>query len=182
MNRLAAFLAALVLVCAVQVAAQSLGDVARQNRQKKTPSAHHVVITDEDAPTTNKPVTEADKSAKPASAKSDSAESADSPETENSKSKPSAEQVRNRILAQRRKIRALEEERSDLQERIDQWKGSDCTHVFYPDGTNACDELPQLSAADSRLKSQLAREKTKLEAMQEAGRHLGYGSSVYDPE
>ena len=178
MTRFGAFIAVLIfLVTATLAAAQSLGEVARQNRLKKAPAAHRVV-SDEDTPAAGKPD---DPAAQKADSKADSPQSADSTDQEKPKAK-SAQQVRNGILAQRRKISSVEEQVADLHERIDQWKGSNCTMVLYPDGSNACDELPQLKATDNRLKSQLAREHAKLDALQEEGRRLGYGNSVYDPE
>src|SRR2546429_8225992 len=151
-----------VLFCSASIcAAQSLGDVARQNRLKKAPAAHRVV-TDDDGPAAGKLD---DAPAKKADSKADSPKSADSADSEKPKTK-SADQVRNGVLAQRRKISTLEEERKDLQERIDQWKGSNCTMVLYRDGSNACDQLPQLKATDNRLKSQLAREHATLDALQ----------------
>jgi len=172
-----------VLFCSASICvAQSLGDVARQNRLKKPPAAHRVV-TDEDAPAANQPnASKPEKgAAKSAEQKADSQQSSDSADEQRPKRK-SVDQVRNGILAQRRKIRGVEEESAELQERINQWKGSDCTQVLYPDGSNACDELPQLNTTANRLKSQLVRERTKLDALQEDGRRLGYGNSVYDPE
>ena len=73
MTRFGAFIAVLIfLVTATLAAAQSLGDVARQNRLKKAPAAHRVV-TDEDAPAASKPDGAA---AKKADSKADSSKSA----------------------------------------------------------------------------------------------------------
>jgi hypothetical protein len=162
--------------------AQSLGEVARQQQQKKTvptqPKPRHIIPDDDlksssgsspGSPTSNGE----NKNKKSAH---DQLESTDS-------NASSAAEIQERIKEQKQLIGEIQGSIKDIQEQLEQWKTSDCTHVVYA-GTskNTCDLPPKLTAELERTKSQLKTEQANLEEMQEEARHLGYGNSVYDPK
>lgn len=148
---------------------QSLGDVARQQRQKQQAKTTHTpakVITNEDIP---------------ASTDSPSSESSDNAEHETSSSQPassgshSAEQWKARIQGQKSSI-------ASLQGQIDKLNSS--VHFAGPNCVNCVQyNERQVKKQDEvqRMQKQLEEEKKKLEDMQESARKDGFGNSVYDP-
>ena len=165
-------LIALPLLVSVSYA-QSLGDVAREQRQKQQSKEGRAsakkVVTDEDMPA------HADseaKSSKPSheESKEDSAESSGA-------GKMTAEQWKARILTQKQAVAAM-------QKQVDKLAGS--IH-FVP--ANAYRNGAQYNKLQVRnqeklheLQEQLEEQKTKLEEMQENARQAGFGNAVYDPE
>jgi len=178
------FLAVTLISCvSATLCGQSLGDVARQQQQKKSagtqPKPRHV-LTDDDLESTStssktpsNPQTGQGKDKKPSR---DPGESADA-------TKPSAAELQGRIKEQKQLIQEIEASMKHIQEKLDKWKTSDCTHVVYAGtGKNTCDLPPRLTAEYEREQSQLKAEQSNLEEMQEEARRLGYGNSVYDPK
>ena len=163
--------------------AQSLGDVARQEQQKKgaatQPKSRHV-LTDDDLASTSRPSKDPagdpsgqTKNKKPPREPGESAEA----------NSPSAAELTEKIKDQKELIQEIEASMKEIQDKLDEWKTSDCTHVVYAGtGKNACDLPPRLNAELERAKSQLKAEKANLEEMQEEARRMGYGNSVYDPK
>lgn len=163
--------------------AQSLGDVARQEQQKKgagaRPKSHHV-LTDDDMEQT------ATSSKSPSSASSGQSKDKKSPREPGDSAdamKPSAAELEERIKEQKQLIQDIEASMKEIQDKLDAWKTSDCTHVVYAGtGKNTCDLPPRLTVEYERAKSQLKTEQADLEEMQEEARRMGYGNSVYDPK
>ena len=173
----------LALVLAVSCAwagaqdAQSLGDVARQAKQQKQhaegntaqsidpqkPSKSPHVITNEEIPehedTTNT-----------------SPQSGDSltvaPDKEQ---KRSADYWKSHILQTKRSIASLQHSVDALSSSIGFSQGNYEKHVDW----NERQRRKQQEVEN--LKSQLERLQKHLEELQEAARHQGYGSSVYEP-
>jgi hypothetical protein len=147
---------------------QSLGDVAREERQKqgakKTQGATKV-ITNEDLPE------------HPDSYDSHASSQADS---ERGSSRPmgskSAEQWRAEIRAQRKSV-------DDLQSQIDRLNSS--IHFAPGNCVSNCEQWNerQIQKQDEvrRQQDELEQQKKKLEDMQEAARKEGYGNAVYEP-
>ena len=157
-------LAALSLGMAGVIYGQSLGDVAREQRQKQqakqTPAAPKV-ITNDDIPE------------QPDSSPSNSPQVADSASPHGTKS---AEQWKAEILAQKKSIAAL-------QSQIDRL--SSTVHFVeanrYWNGVQHNERQVQKQDQVARMQAQLDGQKKKLEDMQESARRDGYGNAVYDP-
>lgn len=175
------FLAITLILCssASFCRAQSLGEVARQQQQKKSlggqPKPRYVLTDDDMKPSsTSSTATSDQKKNKKLSQQ---------PEESNDPNTPSVAALQKKIKEQKQLISEIEALMKDIQERLDKWKTSDCTHVVYAGtGKNTCDLPPRLSAEYERAKSQLETEQANLEEMQEEARRLGYGNSVYDPK
>ena len=172
------FAAVMLISCAgaTLCCAQSLGELARQQQQRKFSSsqskARHV-ITDDDIRSSSSTSTTA--STAPKSAAQQSRPSAD-------EDAQSAAELQARIKAQKQHILDIQASMKDLQQQMEPWKTSDCTHILYSDTQrNACDIPQRLTSDYEKAKAQLKAEQTKLEEIQEEARRLGYGSSFYDP-
>lgn len=144
---------------------QSLGDVAREQRQKQQANAQPApkVITNEDIPASS----EADSSAKK------SADSAARP----SSSKKSAPQWKHEIQAQERVV-------TNLQDQIQKVSAS----VHYTNapartgnGVRYNERQEQKQDQVQRMQEQLERDRQKLADLQDAARKDGYGNAVYEP-
>ena len=180
---LGAVVAPLLLYCAAASPAQDLGEVARQQKARKStvPPAEHRVITNEDIHSSSSP-SAADSSSPPKETKTPDSKA----ETKEEK-KPSVEEVKQAILAQKRVISSLESdikrmaaEQTKLARALE--AGGACQNVFLV-GTaheNVCGLPEKLVVEKSRLQAQLEQERSVLEEMQEKARRMGYGSSVYD--
>lgn len=152
--------------------AQSLGDVARQQQQKKAQkaaagaeNAGKKVITNEDLPQSSSG-TESPKVIP---------KSEPSSRTGPSSSAISAEQWKARIKGQKDRI-------ASLQEHIDKLQAS----VHYVEA-NRYSNGPEYNQAQLRkqqevdqMKPSLEEEKAKLKELQEEARQAGFGSAVYD--
>lgn len=178
-----------MFLCALMSIAQnsqSLADVARQARQQKqsqtsstnpgsaadqqtadpnttppVPKAPHVYTNDEIPEHTGPDV--------PVSPKVPSVE-------ENYKGgKLSAEQWRSQIRQVKNNITALQRQIESIQSSIRFAGGNYDYHVAYNNRQRAKEQQVE------NLKSQLSQQQKRLEEMQEAARHQGYSSVVYDP-
>lgn len=164
-------------------AAQSLGDAARQQKQKKasspTPAKVKHVITNEDIGSQSQST---DSGAKPETGKTGKNPEQESASASDSNA-PSGPELQARIKEHRQRIAQVEAYMKDLQQQMEPWKTSDCTHILHA-GTsqNTCDIPQKLTADYEKAKGQLQEEKTSLEATQEQARRLGYGNSFYDPK
>ena len=154
---------------------QSLGDVARQQRQRqqsKDTRGAKKVITDEDMPAHAGSAAAAEDASKKEKSK-ESSEASEKPKNGSA----SAEQWKARILAQKRVL-------ADMQKQAERLAAS----IHFVDG-NAYVNGPQYNQLQVRkqetlrqLEQQIEEEKTKLEDMQESARQAGFGNAVYDPE
>lgn len=190
---LGAMAAPLLLYCAVASPAQDLGEVARQQKTKKSaaPPVEHHVITNEDIHSSSSPSPSTVDSSSPpketAERRESTAKIPNSKAETKEEEKPSAEEVKQAILAQKRVLSSLEsdikqiaEEQTKLARALE--AGGDCRKVFLI-GTaheNVCGLPEKLLAEKSRLQAQLEQERNALDEMQEKARRMGYGSSVYD--
>jgi hypothetical protein len=144
---------------------QSLGDIAKQQRDKqaKTANTSRKVVTNEDIP-----------ESPDASNEAPTHEDYVPPPTND---KRTAAQWKAAILKQKGAI-------ASLQKNIDQLKGS----VHFVDanryrngGVQYNQRQIQKQQDEEQMQKQLNALKRGLEEMQETARHLGLGSAVYDP-
>ena len=170
--------------------AQSLGDVARENREQKAanPSPPPKVITNKTLP--KDPDADAGSSAgesqtqtQPAASPANS-ESTRKAARQRAAERHAAEQWKQKILAQENTI-------ANLRSRVDRLKAS--IHFvdpnnYYPYDSNSAYaglaenryQARQLERL-AQMQQQLDQQKKKLEDMQEAARHAGMHTAVYDP-
>jgi len=157
----------LVLTCALGYG-QSLGDLARQQREKqkaKSAQTPSKVITNEDLP---------EHSAQPVSDSGDEAKSSDAA-SPSLGSKPAA-QWQAEISAQKKTVADLQSQMERLNSSI-HFANGNCVRncVQYNEHQEQKQEQVQ------RMQSQLEEQKKKLDDMQEAARKEGFGNSVYEP-
>lgn len=157
--------------------AQSLGDVARQAKQQKLrsegntdpstnpqkPSKSTHVITNEEIPEHEDTTTTAPQSGDSLSVPPDKEQ------------KRPADYWKSHILQAKRSIASLQHSIDDLTSSIRFSQGNYEKHVDW----NERQRRKQQEVEN--LKSQLERLQKHLEELQEAARHQGYGSSVYEP-
>jgi hypothetical protein len=162
------WMTALVIALGALGYGQSLGDVAREERQKqdaKKVKATLKVITNEDLP--EHP--DSDGGTASSQARSESVPSRPMG------SKPAA-QWKAEISAQRKSV-------EDLQNQIDQLNSS--IHFAPGNCVRNCVEWNQLQVEKQdevqHMHAELEQQKKKLEDMQEAAREEGYGNAVYEP-
>lgn len=165
-------LLAVVLLLGGTAFGQSLGEVARAQRQKQkaketqTSGTPRKVVTDEDMPE------------HPEAAVEDSTSKSDNAQTETPKAsgQQSAEAVKAAITAQKNVIASLQTQCDKLSESIHYVQAN-----LYVNGAEYNRYQQQKQQQLQRAQAQLADQKKKLEDMQEAARHAGFGSAVYDP-
>jgi predicted RNase H-like nuclease (RuvC/YqgF family) len=155
---------------------QSLGDVARENRGKKTenaPAAQPKVITNADLSK------DPDANQEPAEAQSEASASNQAAEHRSAQQRlaeqRAADQWKRQILAQKNKMATLQARIDQLNASIRSAGGS----VQYEGPTNRYQARQLHRVAQVQL--QLDEQKMKFDQMQEAARHAGMHSAVYDP-
>jgi len=154
----------------VSSGAQSLGDVARQQRQEKqTKPAPNPpkVITNEDIP-------ESPEASAPSADDNPPHESGSAPPAASNHG--SAEQWKSRIQAQRNTI-------ASLQGQIDKLNSS--IHFSGPNCVYGCEQYNERQVKKQeqveQLRKQLSDEQRKLDDLQEGARKAGFGNAVYEP-
>ena len=165
---LATSVIATLFACSAIAQEPSLGDVARQTRQKEKAkgAAKKKVLTNEDMPESpnySPGDLETVGPAQPVPSPSDS-------------NKKSPEQWKAAILAQKNGVAALQAQIEKL--------GSSIRFVeanAYYNGVEYNQHQAKKQAQVEQMKTQLAEQKKKLEDTQEAARKAGMGSAVYDP-
>jgi hypothetical protein len=164
-----AFMAlSLFLLIASASSAQSLGDVARQNREKqkaKSTPAVKKVITNEDIPasaaaTADQSKDEGKKAAAPAA----------------SDSKRSAAEWKSQILAQKNVVANLQAQIDTLNKSIYFVEAN-----AYYNGLQYNEYQVKKQKQVAQMQQQLEEQKKRLAEMQEAARQAGMGSAIYDP-
>jgi hypothetical protein len=169
MRRIALTILPITLLMGSAAYGQSLGEIARQNREKQkakdaSSTAKPNVITNENLP--KSPDTDA---GPPQSEEKTTA----APKISGG---PSVEQWKSQILAQK-KVIAL------LQEQID--KLSDSIHFVvaaeYYNGVQHNQQQVKKQERVAQMQQQLEEQKKRLAKMQEAARRAGMGSAIYDP-
>jgi predicted RNase H-like nuclease (RuvC/YqgF family) len=148
---------------------QSLGDVARAQRQKQAKDAQTTrkVVTNEDMP----------EHAEPVSSTSVSTDERDTaPGSPASNDTRAGEQWKAKIEAQKSSV-------ASLQNQIDKLNSS--IHFVeanrYSNGVQYNERQVKKQDEVQRLQKQLDEQKKQLEDMQESARKAGLGSSVYEP-
>jgi hypothetical protein len=154
--------------------AQSLGDVAREQRQKQQkntkPDQTKKVITDEDLPAhDSEDLIEED-------SRTDLAHDESAFDSSAESKLQQGERWKAQIQAQKSAI-------ASLQTQIDKLNSS--VHYVeanrYYNGVQHNERQLQKQQQVEQLQKQLAEQKQKLEEMQESARRAGFGSAVYDP-
>jgi hypothetical protein len=155
---------------------QSLGDVARENRGKKTEDASAAqpkVITNSDLPK------DRDANQEPAEAQSGASASSTAADHRSAQQRlaeqRAADQWKRQILAQKNKMATLQAWMDQLNASIRSAGGS----VQY-EGPYSRYQARQLQRV-AQIQLQLDEQKWKLDQMQEAARHAGMHTAVYDP-
>jgi len=158
----------------------SLGDVARQQRQKqqakdkKTPAK---VVTDDDLASHLNPKlskTDDDKQAD-TDGELPSREPSE-PRNEPSDGKQGAEQWKAEIQGQKAAIKSLQDQIDELNSSI-HFAGGNCVANCEQWNQRQLQKQEEVK----RLQEQLDQQKQRLDEMQETARKQGFGSSVYDP-
>ena len=148
---------------------QSLGDVARQQRQKQAKDGHAArkVVTNEEIPESPESV---------ASGSTSIEGSNGTPAPPASNDTHSGEEWKAKIQVQKSSV-------ASLQSQIDKLNSS--IHFVeanrYTNGVQYNQRQVQKQDEVQRMQKQLDDQKKKLEDMQESARKAGLGSSVYDP-
>lgn len=166
--------ASVMLALASLSFAQSLGDVARQTRQKQLAKDGHAparkVVTNEDLP---EHPADAFEPQSPASSHSVSSETSSSETSGGSKS---AEQWKSEIKTQKDAIANYQQQIDKLNESIHYVQAN-----LYTNGAQYNQYQARKQTEVEQAENTLAEQKKRLEDMQEAARKAGFGSAVYDP-
>ena len=173
-DKMAVGLVATLLCMLVQsqpVRGQSLGDVARKERQKqqsKDARPAKKVITDDDMPEhpASEPSATSSKDQKKDFSSALSAEGG----------KKSAERWKAEIQAQKNVVASLQRSLDRLNSSIHFVEAN-----RYVDGAEYNQTQMQKQQRAQQMQVQLDEQKQKLEDMQEAARRAGFGNAVYDP-
>lgn len=168
----------LLLFASVTAYGQSLGDVARENREKKAESAATAppkVITDSDLPKNAQGPEEAGASSKALATSSGKTGAGRAAAT--SPLDPRAmEQWRKQILAQKRTVATLEKRLARFQASL---SSVDANAISRGEIFSRSQALEQERLA--QVQEQLEEQRAKLLEMQEEARRAGMHTQVYDP-
>ena len=191
-------ISALALLITTASFGQSLGDVARENREKKVQDASTTppkVITNQNLPKDPDAAEASPEASEAASSNDDGVavehRSSSSEQTlaeqrlaqraqqrsaqQRSAQQRAAEQWKRQIVAQKNKMATLQARIDQIQALIQSANGS----VQY-EGPTSRYQAQQLQRA-AQIQQQLDEQKRILEQMQEAARHAGMHTVVYDP-
>jgi len=168
---------AIALLMSSAAYGQSLGDIARANREKQnaenTSAAQPRVITNENLPK------DPDANQEPAEAQSGTYASSTAADHRSAQQRlaeqRAADQWKRQILAQKNKMATLQARIDQLNASIRSAGGS----VQY-EGPYNRHQARQLQRV-AQIQLQLDEQKMKLDQMQEAARHAGMHTVVYDP-
>ena len=176
MRRIFLTIFAIALLVSSAAYGQSLGDVARENREKKAEAeyaAQPKVITNAEFPKDPDANQEAAEAQSEASASSQAADHRSA--QQRLAEQRAADQWKRQILAQENKMATLRARIGQLNASIRSAGGS----VQYEGPYNRYQARKLQRVAQIQL--QLDEQKMKLDQMQEAARHAGMHSAVYDP-
>jgi len=169
-------ISAIALLMNLAAYGQSLGDIARENREKKTDDASAAqpkVITNADLPK------DPDANQEPSEAQTGASASSTAAYHRSAQQRLAeqrvADQWKREILAQKNKMAALQARIDQLNASIRSAGGS----VQYEGPSNRYQARQLRRVAQIQL--QLDEQKMKLDQMQEAARHAGMHTAVYDP-
>src|SRR6267378_3072919 len=176
MKRMFLKISAIALLMNLAAYGQSLGDIARENREKKTDdtsAAQPKVITNADLPK------DPDANQEPSEAQSGASASSQAADHRSAQQRlaeqRAADQWKRQILAQENKMATLQARIDQLNASIRSAGGS----VQYEGPYNRYQARKLQRVAQIQL--QLDEQKMKLDQMREAARHAGMHSAVYDP-
>jgi predicted RNase H-like nuclease (RuvC/YqgF family) len=177
MQRVFLKISAIALLMSSAAYGQSLGDIARANREKQnaenTSAAQPRVITNANLPK------DPDANQEPAEAQSGTNASSTAADHRSAQQRlaeqRAADQWKRQILAQKNKMATLQARIDQLNESIRSAGGS----VEY-EGPYNRHQARQLQRV-AQIQLQLDEQKMKLDQMQEAARHAGMHTVVYDP-
>jgi predicted RNase H-like nuclease (RuvC/YqgF family) len=177
MQRVLLKISAIALLMSSAAYGQSLGDIARANREKQnaenTSAAQPRVITNANLPK------DPDANQEPAEAQSGTNASSTAADHRSAQQRlaeqRAADQWKRQILAQKNKMATLQARIDQLNESIRSAGGS----VQY-EGPYNRHQARQLQRV-AQIQLQLDEQKMKLDQMQEAARHAGMHTVVYDP-
>jgi predicted RNase H-like nuclease (RuvC/YqgF family) len=177
MQRVFLKISAIALLMSSAAYGQSLGDIARANREKQnaenTSAAQPRVITNANLPK------DPDANQEPAEAQSGTNASSTAADHRSAQQRlaeqRAADQWKRQILAQKNKMATLQARIDQLNASIRSAGGS----VQYegPYNRNQARQLQRVA----QIQLQLDEQKMKLDQMQEAARHAGMHTVVYDP-
>jgi hypothetical protein len=176
MRRIALKILPIALLLSAAVYGQSLGDVARENREKQkakdaSSTAKPKVITNENLPKNP----DADAGPRESAGKMQAA-----PPKAASNGQPagnqSAEEWKRQILAQKSAIAALQAQIDKVNDSIYFVVAND-----YYNGVQHNEHQVKKQEDVARMQQQLEEQKKNLAAMQEAARQAGMGNAVYEP-
>ena len=168
-------LAALALFAAIASHGQSLGEVARQQREtQNAKTTHSKVVTDEDIP----------------ARKEEDADSSDENDAGQERSEGSsltsdlsAEQITRRGEQWKARIEAQKNAVASLQNQFDRLSAS--IHFVeanrYTNGVQYNQHQLRKQQEARQMQKQLDEQKKKLADMQDAARREGFGNKIYDP-
>jgi predicted RNase H-like nuclease (RuvC/YqgF family) len=168
---------AIALLMSSAAYGQSLGDIARENREKQNAenasAAQPKVITNANLPK------DPDANQEPAEAQSEASASSAAADHRSAEQRlaeqHAADQWKRQILAQKNKMATLQARIDQLNASIRSAGGS----VQY-EGPYNRHQAQQLQRV-AQIQLQLDEQKMKLDQMQEAARHAGMHTAVYDP-
>jgi hypothetical protein len=190
-------------ILATACVAQSLGEVARQQRARKKPAdTQRRVITEEELrSSTSKEAVAAAESSTNVEAK-EMKESSPTPASKDDTA--TAAELQAKIRAQKKKVRELEARVQEIEKKLaaretlrnlqvyqhvlnaEWWNNAgacDLSNALYSNPYKEwCEEPAKLNAELEEKKPELEKERFTLEAMQEQARRQGYGSAFYDPD
>ena len=177
MQRVFLKISAIALLMSSAAYGQSLGDIARANREKQnaenTSAAQPRVITNANLPK------DPDANQEPAEAQSGTNASSTAADHRSAQQRlaeqRAADQWKRQILAQKNKMATLQARIDQLNESIRSAGGS----VEY-EGPYNRHQARQLQRV-AQIQLQLDEQNMKLDQMQEAARHAGMHTAVYDP-
>ena len=177
MQRVFLKISAIALLMSSAAYGQSLGDIARANREKQnaenTSAAQPRVITNANLPK------DPDANQEPAEAQSGTNASSTAADHRSAQQRlaeqRAADQWKRQILAQKNKMATLQARIDQLNASIRSAGGS----VQY-EGPYNRHQARQLQRV-AQIQLQLDEQKMKLDQMQEAARHAGMHTAVYDP-
>ena len=176
MNQRQLMLAWVICISITGARAQSLGEVARQQQEKKASHSSTVnrVLTNDDlhsgasAESDQPPPSNQKKPAKPKV--SDGADT-------NSGAKISAEEFKQKIQKRKDEISAIEERITELQGTINYVQNN---RNIYTNGPEYNDAQKRKQQQVEQLKGILQERQDELKDLQEQARQAGYGSAVYN--
>jgi len=159
----------IVLLAAVGSYGQSLGDVARQTRQKEKAkgAAKKKVLTNEDLPASSDPSPgDLETIGKPQPVGSANIASGGQ----------SADQWKSQILAQKNAVATMKAQMDKLNDSVRFVEAN-----AYYNGVQYNEHQKKKQLQVEQMRTQIAEQQKQLEAMQEAAKKAGMGSAVYDP-